>query len=42
MKKTACAIGLAGAIALAVAAWAQSSVTVFGIMDLALRRVRTT
>jgi predicted porin len=39
MKKTACAIGLVGAIASPVAAWAQSSVTVFGIMDLALRRV---
>jgi predicted porin len=39
MKKTVCALGLAGAIASPVTAWAQSSVTVFGIMDLALRRV---
>ena len=39
MKKTACAIGLAGAIASPLGAWAQSSVTVFGIVDLALRRV---
>ena len=39
MKKIACVLGLAGTIASPLAARAQSSVTVYGIMDLALRRV---
>lgn len=39
MKKIACMLGLAGTIASPLAAWAQSSVTVYGIMDLAARYV---
>lgn len=40
MKKIAGALVLAGLVAAPVAAWAQSSVTVFGIMDAAVRQVK--
>ncbi|HET7864042.1 MAG TPA: porin [Burkholderiaceae bacterium] len=40
MNKIACALGLAGAMTSPVAAWAQSSVTVFGIVDAAVRYVK--